>query len=300
MRAVTLRPFWIDACTVSNARFAGFVESTRYVTEAEQYGWSFVFTGDLPDDFPPYAHPRPGRRGGDRSPARTGGIRAAGDPISTGSTDHPVVHVCWNDARRLLRVGRPAAADRGRVGVRVPRRARSAAVPVGRRVDRRRRRVALQHLAGRGSRSATPGRRLPHHGAGADLRAERLRTVQRAATCGSGARTGSGRGTTSSRRTRTRAALARRGPGDARRFVPVSRLVLQPLPRRRPEHEHARELDGQHGIQVRNRCVAPRDSEPPTSRNDARGRASPRPVSTLHRIRARKQKGEREWRRYPY
>ena len=39
-----------------------------------------------------------------------------------GADDHPVVHVAWDDAARLREVGRQAAADRGRVGVRRPRR----------------------------------------------------------------------------------------------------------------------------------------------------------------------------------
>jgi formylglycine-generating enzyme len=53
VRTVALRPFWIDTVVVSNARFATFVDATGYVTEAERYGWSFVFGGLLPDDFPP-------------------------------------------------------------------------------------------------------------------------------------------------------------------------------------------------------------------------------------------------------
>ena len=43
----------MDATTVSNAQFETFVEATKHVTEAERYGWSFVFAGFLPDDFPP-------------------------------------------------------------------------------------------------------------------------------------------------------------------------------------------------------------------------------------------------------
>ena len=98
MRAVTLRPFWIDACTVSNARFAGFVDATGYVTEAERYGWSFVFGGLLPDDFP-------ATRGAARAPwwrqvfdadwrHREGLQSSIEDRM-----DHPAVHVSWNDAQ---------------------------------------------------------------------------------------------------------------------------------------------------------------------------------------------------------
>ena len=53
MREVSLDSFWIDAGAVSNGAFASFVEATGYATEAERFGWSFVFAGLLPDDFPP-------------------------------------------------------------------------------------------------------------------------------------------------------------------------------------------------------------------------------------------------------
>ena len=53
MRKVEVSPFWIDACAVSNEDFHRFVEATRFETEAERFGWSFVFGGFLPDDFPP-------------------------------------------------------------------------------------------------------------------------------------------------------------------------------------------------------------------------------------------------------
>ena len=45
MRRVRLDPFWIDACAVSNGDFALFVEETGHETEAERFGWSFVFAG---------------------------------------------------------------------------------------------------------------------------------------------------------------------------------------------------------------------------------------------------------------
>ena len=43
VRDVTVSPFAIDAVAVTNARFATFVKATGYVTDAERYGWSFVF-----------------------------------------------------------------------------------------------------------------------------------------------------------------------------------------------------------------------------------------------------------------
>ena len=97
LREVEVDEFWIDAYAVTNERFRAFVEATGHTTEAEGFGWSFVFAGLLPDDFPPteavaqtpwwrkvegadWAHPEGPQSGiEDRR-------------------DHPVVHVSWNDA----------------------------------------------------------------------------------------------------------------------------------------------------------------------------------------------------------
>jgi sulfatase modifying factor 1 len=43
VRSVTVSPFYIDRCTVTNEQFQRFGEETGYKTEAEQFGWSFVF-----------------------------------------------------------------------------------------------------------------------------------------------------------------------------------------------------------------------------------------------------------------
>src|SRR5688572_23456482 len=53
VRRVSVDPIRIDRHAVSNERFAAFVEATGHVTDAERFGWSFVFAGLLPDDFPP-------------------------------------------------------------------------------------------------------------------------------------------------------------------------------------------------------------------------------------------------------
>jgi len=50
-RLVDVPPFLIDTTTVSNERFARFIQATGYRTEAERAGWSFVFAGLLPDAF---------------------------------------------------------------------------------------------------------------------------------------------------------------------------------------------------------------------------------------------------------
>ena len=97
VRRVRLRSFWIDRHAVSNERFARFADATGYRTEAERFGWSFVFHAFVPPDLGPTwgAPTAPWWRqvhGADwRRPEGPGSGLA-------GRADHPVVHVSWNDA----------------------------------------------------------------------------------------------------------------------------------------------------------------------------------------------------------
>ncbi|MEV0210170.1 formylglycine-generating enzyme family protein [Streptomyces sp. NPDC050788] len=103
VRDITVSPFWIDVHAVTNERFAAFVDATGYVTEAERFGWSFVFAGFLPAAL---------RRGAAR-PEQTPwwcGVEGAywRAPEGPGSAladrgDHPVVHVSWHDALEYCR-----------------------------------------------------------------------------------------------------------------------------------------------------------------------------------------------------
>lgn len=47
VREIFVDPFRIEACAVSNADFAAFVDATGYQTDSERLGWSFVFEGRL-------------------------------------------------------------------------------------------------------------------------------------------------------------------------------------------------------------------------------------------------------------
>ncbi|MFC7328902.1 formylglycine-generating enzyme family protein [Marinactinospora rubrisoli] len=97
VRRVEVGPFWISPTAVTNAEFAAFADATGHRTEAERFGWSFVFAGLLPDDFPP-------TRGVAAAPwwrqVENADWRHPAGPGSDldGLADHPVVHVSWNDA----------------------------------------------------------------------------------------------------------------------------------------------------------------------------------------------------------
>jgi formylglycine-generating enzyme required for sulfatase activity len=102
VRRVYVNPLWIDAVAVSNGHFAAFVEATGYVTDAERCGWSYVFTGLLPADFPD-------TRGVAGAPwwrqVFAADWRHPEGPRSgiAERLDHPVVHVSWRDARAYSR-----------------------------------------------------------------------------------------------------------------------------------------------------------------------------------------------------
>lgn len=101
LRTERVAPFLIDPHAVTGRWFAEFVEATGYVTEAERFGWSFVFHLFLPDTTPRQALP------GAEWWRRVDGAQWR-HPEGPGSDlaerlDHPVVHVSLNDARAFAR-----------------------------------------------------------------------------------------------------------------------------------------------------------------------------------------------------
>jgi formylglycine-generating enzyme required for sulfatase activity len=102
VRPVAVAAFSLDPLAVTTAEFAGFVEATGYVTDVERQGWSFVFAGLLPDDFP-------ATRGVAAAPwwRQVQGATWA-TPEGPGSDvalrgDHPVVQVSSRDATAFAR-----------------------------------------------------------------------------------------------------------------------------------------------------------------------------------------------------
>jgi len=96
---VNVPPFYMDECAVTNQQFRAFIQDTGYVTEAERFGWSYVF----------YEFVFPESRSNVLQQlvhvpwwlAVEGAYWYCPDgPDSSldGREDHPVVHITWNDA----------------------------------------------------------------------------------------------------------------------------------------------------------------------------------------------------------
>lgn len=103
-RQVRLDPFEMAPCAVTNAQYKAFVDATGYLTEAERFGWSFVFhllvseeikqtVDQVPRDVPWwyvvegacwYAPEGPGSHVENRM-------------------NHPAIHISWNDADAYCR-----------------------------------------------------------------------------------------------------------------------------------------------------------------------------------------------------
>ena len=99
--AVILAPFFIDETCVTNEHFNAFVNATRYKTEAEKFGWSFVFYGHLTREQQETAVRL--RVLGSEWWCRIDGATWR-HPEGPGTNikqrwEFPVVHVSWSDAR---------------------------------------------------------------------------------------------------------------------------------------------------------------------------------------------------------
>ncbi|XP_012925916.1 sulfatase-modifying factor 2 isoform X6 [Heterocephalus glaber] len=89
VREVTVKPFGIDIFPVTNKDFRKFVREKKYRTEAELFGWSFVFEEFVSSELKNKAAQQ-------MKPTGPGsGIR---DRL-----EQPVLHVSWNDAQAYCR-----------------------------------------------------------------------------------------------------------------------------------------------------------------------------------------------------
>lgn len=98
-RETRIKPFRMAATTVTNAQFQEFIDATGFVTEAERFGWSFVFWSQVPESIGPtrgVAEVEWWRR---VDGANWRDINGPGTMTEAWHADHPVVHVSWNDAQ---------------------------------------------------------------------------------------------------------------------------------------------------------------------------------------------------------
>ena len=95
-RPVTLSPFWISTRSVTNDDFATFAADTGYRTDAEEFGWSFVFHLFVTEEV---------RSSARRVQGAEWWVQVEGaswrQPTGPGSQpegNHPAVHISWTDA----------------------------------------------------------------------------------------------------------------------------------------------------------------------------------------------------------
>ena len=99
VRRVTVDPFFLDRCAVSNEQFTEFTKATSYKTDSERFGWSFVFHGHIPKDL--YPKMVEDTALGIEWWCKVSGAdwqHPEGPHSSIGTREHyPVTHVSWAD-----------------------------------------------------------------------------------------------------------------------------------------------------------------------------------------------------------
>lgn len=100
VRKVVVDSFYIDKYAVTNEKFEQFVKETNYVTEAEQFGWTYVFYSFL-SEATLRGNPERVPQVPWWVPVKGAYWRQPEGPDSTiqNRLNHPVVHISWNDAK---------------------------------------------------------------------------------------------------------------------------------------------------------------------------------------------------------
>jgi sulfatase modifying factor 1 len=98
-RSVELSAFYISPYTVTNAQFAEFVADTGYKTEAERFGWSYVFHLLVSDEVKQKVKNVPQQTPWWYVVHGANWANPEGeDSTIADRMNHPVVHISWHDA----------------------------------------------------------------------------------------------------------------------------------------------------------------------------------------------------------
>lgn len=100
VREVGVNPFYIDATAVTNSQFAEFIDVTGFQTEAERFGWTFVFHDFISEEMAKGV--KQAVAGSEWWRRVDGGdwLHPDGpDSSIAGRMDHPATHVSWTDAQ---------------------------------------------------------------------------------------------------------------------------------------------------------------------------------------------------------
>ena len=97
VREVKMGEFFISPAAVTNRQFSQFVGDTGYVTDAERFGWSFVFRAFVPPTSAVVGTVSDAEWWLGVSGATWRSPEGAGSDLADRS-EHPAVHVSWNDA----------------------------------------------------------------------------------------------------------------------------------------------------------------------------------------------------------
>jgi len=101
-REVDVDPFYVDRFAVTNAEFLQFVRATGYTTDAERFGWSFVFGDFLAPGDEAHVVDSVAETPWWLAVEGANWLRPEGpssNVIEEDRLDHPVTHVSWGDAR---------------------------------------------------------------------------------------------------------------------------------------------------------------------------------------------------------
>jgi formylglycine-generating enzyme required for sulfatase activity len=99
LRSARVKPFRMGTTAVTNAQFKAFVDATGYVTEAERFGWSFVFWLQVPKHIGMTQGVPEVQWWRKVDGADWREVNGPGTHENAWHPDHPVVHISWNDAQ---------------------------------------------------------------------------------------------------------------------------------------------------------------------------------------------------------